>query len=396
MSSTLEKKNTLPTDTGRDPGEKHYRILVKSPEEALKVIRKKFGDKAKVLSVKQVEGEGLAKFLSSPKLEIILTVANGDPTIQETLKTASREGVSVEEHQQPDSQVAASSSETAEKNKAISRPHLDVTIGNGFGDSISSLSPAVGDSSVYGLLKRAGFDEGLLAALQDSPEMEGLDALPTSHALAEVSHWLKKRFDGIKPRPTSSRTAFLGTPGTGKTTALCKILAHSAFFENHTTHVFKLDQAIPNPDDALRIFCESLGIHLYRDRAVLPTFPSGELLYVDTPGIPLNDNKGWSDLGRELDELGVATRVLVLNATYDAQILKSTLDAAVSCRPTHLIFTHLDELQNSAKLWPFVFSKEVSTLMFCHGQNITSDYTRDNLCNYLLASSFPRRVLIPS
>jgi len=186
MSSTLEKKNTLPTDTGRDPGEKHYRILVKSPEEALKVIRKKFGDKAKVLSVKQVEGEGLAKFLSSPKLEIILTVANGDPTIQETLKTASREGVSVEEHQQPDSQVAASSSETAEKNKAISRPHLDVTIGNGFGDSISSLSPAVGDSSVYGLLKRAGFDEGLLAALQDSPEMEGLAALPTSLALAEV------------------------------------------------------------------------------------------------------------------------------------------------------------------------------------------------------------------
>jgi hypothetical protein len=67
MSSTLEDKNTLPPDAGRDPGEKHYRILVKSPEEALKVIRKKFGDKAKVLSVKQVEGEGLAKFLSQAR-----------------------------------------------------------------------------------------------------------------------------------------------------------------------------------------------------------------------------------------------------------------------------------------------------------------------------------------
>ena len=396
MSSTLEEKNTLRPDAGRDPGEKHYRILVKSPEEALKVIRKKFGDKAKVLSVKQVEGEGLAKFLSSPKLEIILTVANGDPTIKETLETASREGVSVEEHQEPVPPVEDSSSKTEEKQKTTSPSRLDVTIGNNTGNSISSINPPVDDSSVYGLLNRAGFDDGLLAALQDSPEMEGLEALPTSHALAEVSHWLKKRFDGIKSRPTSSRIAFMGTPGTGKTTALCKILAHSAFFENHTTHVFKLDQAIPNPDDALRIFCESLGIHLYRDRAVLPNLPSGEFLYVDTPGIPLNDKPGWTGLGHELDQLGVSTRALVLNATYDVQILKSTLEAAVSCRPSHLIFTHLDELQNSAKLWPFVFNKEVSTIMFCHGQNITSDYTRDNICNYLLASSFPRQVLVPS
>ena len=51
MTSTLEKQDSK----AQDPGDKHYRIQVKSPEEALKIIRKKFGDKAKVLSVKQVE-----------------------------------------------------------------------------------------------------------------------------------------------------------------------------------------------------------------------------------------------------------------------------------------------------------------------------------------------------
>ena len=387
MTSTLEKQD----NKAQDSGDKHYRIQVKSPEEALKIIRKKFGDKAKVLSVKQVEGEGLAKFLSSPKLEIILSVPSGDTETKKTIESASKDGVSVQEHTEESSPPDSTPESVLPSNNSASK--LDEKIG----DSVlpDRLLPQE-DSTLFGLLRRAGFEDGLLAAIKDSPELEGLEALPTSHGLAEVSHWLKKRFDGIKHRPTTNRVAFIGSPGIGKTTSLCKILAHSSFFENYEAHVFKLDQEIPNPDDALRIFCESLGIHLYRDRSVLDTLPSNELLYVDTPGIPLSDTTGWSQLGRELDDLNINTRVLVLNSVYDTGVLKSTLDAAMPCRPTHLIFTHLDELQNSAKLWPFVFSKELSTLMLCHGQNITSDYTRDNLCNYLLASSFPRQVLQPS
>lgn len=387
MTSTLEKQD----NKAQDSGDKHYRIQVKSPEEALKIIRKKFGDKAKVLSVKQVEGEGLAKFLSSPKLEIILSVPSGDTETKKNLESASKDGVSVEEHTEDTSQTDSTSE------SVLPSVNSDSKLDEKIRDSVlpDRLLPQE-DSTLFGLLRRAGFEDGLLAAIQDSPELEGLEALPTSHGLAEVSHWLKKRFDGIKHHPTTNRVAFIGSPGTGKTTSLCKILAHSSFFENYEAHVFKLDQEIPNPDDALRIFCESLGIHLYRDRSVLGTLPANELLYVDTPGIPLSDTSGWSQLGRELDVLNINTRVLVLNSIYDTGVLKSTLDAAMPCRPTHLIFTHLDELQNSAKLWPFVFSNELSTLMLCHGQNITSDYTRENLCNYLLASSFPRQVLQPS
>ena len=197
-----------------------------------------------------------------------------------------------------------------------------------------------------------------------------------------------------KHRPTTNRVAFIGSPGIGKTTSLCKILAHSSFFENYEAHVFKLDQEIPNPDDALRIFANPL-VSTSTEIALYWIHYQQTNFSMDTPGIPLSDTTGWSQLGRELDDLNINTRVLVLNSVYDTGVLKSTLDAAMPCRPTHLIFTHLDELQNSAKLWPFVFSKELSTLMLCHGQNITSDYTRDNLCNYLLASSFLVRYFNP-
>ncbi len=388
MATTLEEKTTTP----KDSGEKRYRIMAKTPEEALKVIRKKFGDKAKVQSVKQVDGQGLAKFLSSPKLEIILSVPADDPQAKATLETVDKEGVRVEEHEEkPAEDTRGAISSSPSPPPEMPQPNFTASIKD---DSMANSTAGISeDASIHGLLKRSGFDEGLLAAILDSPELEGLEALPIPHALAEISHWLKKRYEGVKPRSTTNRVAFLGTPGTGKTTALCKILAHSTFFENKTAHVFKVDQEIPNPDDALRIFCESLSINLYRDKGMLFSLPPSELLYIDTPGIPLNDAVGWSTLGQNLDELEISSRILVLNASYDSQMLKATLERSASCRPTHLIFTHLDELHNCTKLWPFVFSKEVSTLMLCHGQNITSDYTRDNLCKFLLASSFPRQVL---
>jgi len=396
----------MPTKVPEKPktesaAEKRYRLVVKSPEEGLKIIRDKFGDKAEVVSVKQVDGQGLAKFLSSPKLEITLKVNAEDTNTQKTLKEASKQGVPIEEHK-PRAKIPSPSPKGESLNIEI--PSEDpVPEYSAAGSSAKSSSPGDSgatsgalDTSVYGLLRRSGFDEGLLAALIDSPELKGLEALPLSHALAEISHWLKTRYDALRPRATTSRVAFFGTPGSGKTTSLCKILAHSAFFENRSVQVFKLDQDIPNPDDALRIFCESLGIDLYRDQAALSQLSQDDLLYVDTPGIALKDTSAWNALSKQLDRVEITTRVLVLNAAYDTQILKSTLEAATVCRPTHLIFTHFDELHNSTKLWPFVFSQEVSTLMLAHGQNITSDYTRDNLCQFMLASSFPSQVLQPA
>ena len=53
---------------------KRFRLTVKSAEEAVRVIREKLGDNARVLSVRQVGGEGLKKFISSPKLEVIAEI----------------------------------------------------------------------------------------------------------------------------------------------------------------------------------------------------------------------------------------------------------------------------------------------------------------------------------
>ena len=82
---------TLTDSNSEAKAGKKFRLTVKSAEEAVRVIREKLGEKARVLSVRQVGGEGLKKFISSPKLEVIAEIPsneesneNGDIKIQIT------------------------------------------------------------------------------------------------------------------------------------------------------------------------------------------------------------------------------------------------------------------------------------------------------------------------
>ena len=59
--------------------EQRYRFVVGSAEEAVSVLRQRFGQRARVVSVRQVEGKGLARFLQAPKLEVIAAVGEAPP-----------------------------------------------------------------------------------------------------------------------------------------------------------------------------------------------------------------------------------------------------------------------------------------------------------------------------
>ena len=76
-----EDSPTIPTSDA-----KRYRIVVRSAEEAVRLIREKLGDQAKVVSVKQIGGEGLKRFISSPKLEVIAEL--GSPEKNEEIGRA--------------------------------------------------------------------------------------------------------------------------------------------------------------------------------------------------------------------------------------------------------------------------------------------------------------------
>ena len=75
--------SALTEDKVGEKAGKRFKLIVRSAEEAVRVIREKLGENARVLSVKQVGGEGLKRFISSPKLEVIAEIPSQEQQTEE-------------------------------------------------------------------------------------------------------------------------------------------------------------------------------------------------------------------------------------------------------------------------------------------------------------------------
>ena len=356
---------------------KRFRLVVRSAEEAVRVIRDRLGESAKVISVRQVGGEGLKRFISSPKLEVIAEVpASPDPT---ALTTDSL----TEEHKN----AASGEEPPVREKKNLSLPEI---VGRSPNNSSEEEDSKVKNDKIS-LLKKAGFDEGLLSEITSWSNWQGVRDESLADALKEITVGLSQRFQSVPSKPTSDRIVLIGSPGVGKTTTLCKFLAHEVFMNKKIPHVLKIENGVPNPDDALRIFCEVIGVTLYREPEKIPPVDRHHPLFVDFPGLALNQIEDWINTKNSLDDLGIDTRVLVVNGAYDKTILSKNVRNAEHLGATHLAITHFDELSNSTKLWPLIMHGNLSPLCICNGQNITGDFT-NNVLNQLISRTFPEEL----
>lgn len=233
---------------------KRFRLTVKSAEEAVRVIREKLGDKARVLSVRQIGGEGLKKFISSPKLEVIAEIPSEDQLVEaENLDNSKDQVVSATVDLTSAVLSGAPSVEPSiqESSKPNEKEENVVT------DAIE------GDS--FKILAKTGFDSQLLSDISSWSNWTEVKDLSLAESLKEITIGLSDRFRSLNIAPTSDRIALIGAPGVGKTTTLCKFLAHEVFMNKKTPNVLKVENGVPNPDDALRIFCEVVGVTLYRE-----------------------------------------------------------------------------------------------------------------------------------
>ncbi len=358
---------------------KRFRLVVRSAEEAVRVIREKLGEDARVLSVKQVGGEGLKRFISSPKLEVIAEVPSPD---QPSENAHTLTNASVEEASTEDAEVGQS--EPPEPPIIEEKPDSN-EIPSGRQDELGS----AGETAR--ILSKAGFDSALLSEIQSWADWSKINELPLADGLKEITIGLSDRFRSTHLVPTTDKIALLGAPGVGKTTTLCKFLAHEVFMNKRTPHVLKVENGIPNPDDALRIFCEVVGVTLFREAGNLPEIGEESPLYLDFPGLSLSHVDDWVETKETLDQLDVRTRVLVLNGAYDRQVLLKNISSGKHLGATHVAFTHFDELSNSTKLWPVILHSGLSPLCICNGQNVTGDFTTSVL-NQMIARTFPEEL----
>ncbi|MCX6954729.1 MAG: flagellar GTP-binding protein [Verrucomicrobia bacterium] len=328
-----------------------YKFTVKSIEQAVSLIREKLGPTARVLSVRSVEATGLKKLFNSPKLEVIAQI---DAPSAESLAASHTPLAAVSS--EPALPPSAPAPSPASRNR------------------LEPLSPTLGLS---GLLRRSGITESALTRLQAGANWNELNTLPLHRALAETSRLLRTQVEARPSRAPLSRAAFLGAPGVGRTTALCKWLAQEVMRRARLGHVVSVEFDRPNSLGPLPVFAEAMGVPLAHFPCETgPAVPNG-FVYFDLPGLSPRRPADNAPLAAFLDRERIAERVLVLNAAYDRASLRDAYAAGRDLGATHLVFTHLDEVPQWGKLWDYLFDESLEPLFLGTGPSLTGDCEED-------------------
>jgi flagellar biosynthesis protein FlhF len=342
--------------TAQDTTDGRYKFVVSSADEAVTVLRERLGEHARVISVRQVEGAGLARFLRAPKLEVIAQVE----TPVAPLAPAEPDGAQDPEIDEPVADMAP-----------MPAPPIE--------DKTEELPV---EEKLTRILLRAGFNEGMIARIRGLASWEKLVKMPLGAVILRGDYMRAER------RRLYHSVAFIGTPGSGKTTALCKRLVTEVFFRNRRARVLKLDLDRPNPNDGLAVFCEAMGVPLVRDSSDAMEAGSDETLYIDFPGIAVDSRSDIDEVAYALNRHLVVGRVLVVNAAYEPEMIKRAYVFGEELRATHVVFTHLDELIHWGKLWEFVLNQQLQPLFLSAGQNLAGDFS-EQVFDTILDRTFP-------
>ncbi len=186
-----------------------------------------------------------------------------------------------------------------------------------------------------------------------------------------VCHWRNAR----KTMAGTGRPhVFIGPPGSGKTTALCKWMVHSVLVNEHTVRVWRLDGTTANASELLQLHCESLGVPAARFWQ--EPIPAADLLLVDLPGVEAHNTVNLAALQEQLARLPQPHIHLVLNAALENSILQEQFNAFEPLKPEDIIFTHLDEEVQRVKLWNFVLGTNYPISFLGTGQKIPGEFHR--------------------
>ncbi len=389
-----------------------FKIVADDAAKAVSAIKEKFGESAKVISVKQQVNGGLTGFLKSPRLEIVVEVPANKQKDSEKAATPK-----AEEEKLPTEKELPRAVDSEPKNSGSPVPKNPIAnlysktskevAGDSYFSNISE-DAALGGSSKLGtaanpvkrgtleyveravsMLRSVGFDDTMIERIRYELEFRKMGEVPTMEIYSRICDWLRSQFPKSRSTLKGDCRAFIGASGVGKTSAMSKALSADVFVNGLEPVVLKVDGSVPNSSDGLEAFCEIMGAPLYRSLDEIEERSDRKPIYVDMPGLNLSDSEAVENCRELLEEIGADERILVVNAAYESEVISDAMLAGNRMGATHIVFTHLDETRKAGKLWKFVLGKAARPLFFSHGPNPAGDYTMDPF-SYLLEKTFPQ------
>lgn len=392
------------------------KIVADTAGEAVKAIQERFGGAAKVLSVSQLEAEGLKRFLKKPRMEIVVEVPNSKLDPKAEAESGPKEQPiapeAIDDKGQSESlpgggeKIAQSKPQASVSKKPIENLYSGSREKSYFSDlpnsggaeeeaPLGSAANPVRKGTIeyveraVSMLRSVGFDESLIERIRYELDFSSIGDLPTMEIYSRICDWLRSRFPEEARSLSGSRRAFIGGCGAGKTAALCKVLSADVFVKGLEPAVLKVDGSIPNPSDGLEAFCDILGVPLYRSIEEVEEISAGRPLYIDLPGVNFSDVASVEECAQALAAMEVDESVVVVNAAYEIDLIAESIAAGERMGARHVVFSHLDETRRAGKLWKFALGAGARPLFFSYGSNPAGDYTMDPF-SYLLEKTFPQ------
>jgi len=346
-----------------------YKFTVSTAEEAAALIRERLGPEARVLSVRSQEQSGFSRFWSKPKLEVIAQVG-------ETPAPAPLDGSDDEPEFSPGSELSPGSGSPS----GLSCPAGEPETPGGVplpGKMPLSRRLSRRPADLVSLLKRSGLSDLALGRLQSAEFWPQVESAPIHRALVDIGWNIRRQADARWSGQSLRRAAFIGTPGCGRTTALCKWLGREVFRRARSGHVVTVEFERPNPTGTLPVFCEALGVPVARFPAATEPVTPGGFVYFELPGLSLRNPAENRAIAQFLAAERIEERVLVLNAAYDHATLRSAYSVARELGATHVVFTHLDEVPHWGRLWDYLLDGALEPLFLATGPSLTGDCEED-------------------
>jgi flagellar biosynthesis protein FlhF len=325
-----------------------FKFTASSATEAAQLLREQLGGDASVLSVRQVGRSGLLGVFSAPRLEVVARVGAAAAPVDGGAWTGDGSDPGGDRPVHPSSAGATAP-----------RPR-----------------PAA--HTLEDLLVRSGFSPAVIDRLRASPGWAALREEPLHRALVKTGRYLTGLATFARPDPAPlARAAFIGAPGVGRTTALCKWVAAEVFRRARLGHVVTAEFDRPNPAGPLPVFCEALGVPLAHFPASTRPATPGGFVCIDLPGMSVRRPAENTALRGFLDREEIAGRILVLNAAYDTAVLGAARNAGRDLGATHVVFTHLDEVSQWGRLWDHLLEDDLTPLFLSTGPSLTGEMEPD-------------------
>lgn len=338
------------------------RFEAPSMTDALRMIKKEFGEDAVILSAKNLKRPG--RFLGGRSGQVIVTAAVDRGASGVTLSdddgvvsTALEEGLpsSVQRNERPAEgieRILQHFTPITRTGRNKMQPKIVKLMNESSGlpgrDFLAtmdaSIVDALVDQGIVRILSEQMTQQVTQLLIDDQPDFENVKSALSQ--VLEAKGWVASQRSLHRSKPAV--TVLVGPGGAGKSTIAVKMAAQEVLQGDQKVGIISLDNLHINGVDALQRYAGVLQVPFataddeQQLQQSLEQMQNLDLIIIDTPGLSPDDLPQRGQLQHLLSLLKAATVHLVVNAAHCDLALDKAISFFKPLGVTHLLPTHLD------------------------------------------------------